>query len=93
MSVKPNATFQFSICEHLGISHLTEKRVKIRRQTGVSDHLLAAGHDANLDDFKIISRDLNRCDLTLCIKESLLIKRMNPTLNRANSSLPLELFD
>ena len=45
----------------------------------------------NFDDFEILRADSNK--LKLLLRESLLIKRDKPILNRTKKSFPLELFD
>ena len=80
------------ICEHLGISHLTEKKVKIdnNKLTGIQEHLLCCNYSPSFEDFPILTRESNYFKLK--IMESLLIARDKPILNKADSSLPLELF-
>ena len=77
--------------EHLGISNLTEKRVKNVKQSAVSDHLLQCDCSINFDDFDILASETN--NFRLIIKESLLIMRDKPVLNRTTTSFPLKLFD
>ena len=72
--------------EHLGMTPLTGKRVKNPKKSAVLDHILLKGHD-----FTILLKENNRFKLHL--KESLLIKRDKPELNRNIYSYPLELFD
>ena len=49
------------------------------------------GHNATYDDFSILTTESNEFQLHL--KESLLIKRDKPELNRNCYTHPLELFD
>ena len=77
--------------EHMGISNLTEKRVKNVKQSAVSDHLLQWDCSINFDDFDILASETNY--FRLLIKESLLIMRDKPVLNRTTTSFPLKLFD
>ena len=44
-----------------------------------------------LKNIDILATDASKC--SLFVKESLLIKRVNPVVYRATNSLPLELFD
>ena len=76
----------------LGISHLTEKKVKIdnNKLTEIQGHLLCCSYSPSFEDFSILTRESN--DSRLKIMESLLIARDKPTLNKADSSLSLELF-
>ena len=53
--------------------------------------MLFCNHIVSLDDFKILAS--NNSEFHLKIKESLLISRDKPELNRNEKSLPLYLFD
>ena len=77
--------------EHIGISPLTFKKVKPSAESSVRDHLLFCNHDPSFDDFTILAHGTNK--FLLEIKESLLIKRDKPELNKSISSAPLYLFD
>ena len=77
--------------EHLGITPLTGKRVRNPKKSAIFDHILLNGHDVSFEDFTIVLKESNRFKLHL--KESLLIKRDKPELNRNIYSYPLELFD
>ena len=90
---KSDRHFYHRACEHLGISHLTGKRYKTPKSSAVSDHLLITGHNADFDDFSIISRDINRSSFKLLLRESLLIYRDHPSLNKTTQSYPLALFN
>ena len=89
-----NATnyFKVRICEHLGILHLTDKKVKIdnNKLTVIQEHLLCCNYSPSFEDFSILIWESN--DFKLKIMESLLIACDKPILNKADSSLPLELF-
>ena len=76
--------------EHMGISNLTEKRVKNVKQSAVSEHLLQCVCSINFDDFDILASETN--NFRLLIKERLLIMRGKPVLNRNTTSFPLKLF-
>ena len=78
--------------EHLGISNLTRKRLKNVKQYSKFDHLLQCNCVINFDDFSIL--DTDDCNkFKLLLRESLLIKRDKPILNRIIKSFPLEIFD
>ena len=77
--------------EHLGMTPLTGERVRNPKKSTVFDHILLNGHDASFKDFTILLKENNRSKPHL--KESLLIKRDKPELNRNIYSYPLELFD
>ena len=84
--------FKVRICEHLGISHLTEKKLKIdnNKLTAIQEHLSCCNYCPSFEYFSILTRESS--DFKLRIIESLLIARDKPILNKADSSLPLELF-
>ena len=75
----------------MGTSNLTGKRIKNAKELAISDHLLQCDSPINFDNFKILASDSNK--FNLLIKESLLIKRDKPVLNRTTKSFPLDLFD
>ena len=78
------------IGEHTGISQLTRKQVK-PKNSSAAYHLLFCNHSASYDDFNIQNCE-NKMFL-LELKESLLIMRDKPSLNRNITSAPLYLFD
>ena len=89
---KTKRHFKVPICEHLGISHLTGKKVKIdnNKLMAIQEHLLCCNYSPSFEDFSILTRESN--DFKLKIMESLLTARDKPILKKADSSLPLELF-
>ena len=80
------------ICEHLGISHIAGKKVKIdnNKLMAIQEHLLCQNYSPSFEDFSILTWEST--DLKLKIMESLLIARNKPILNKTDCSLPLELF-
>ena len=84
--------FKVRICEHLDISHLTEKLVKIdnNKLTAIQEHLLCCNYSPFFEDFSILTRESN--DFKLKIMETLLTARDKPILNKADFSFSLELF-
>ena len=82
--------FKVRSCEHLGLTPLTGKRVKTPKEGAILDHIIHSGHTPSFDDFSILVKDSN--EFRLLIRESLLISRDNPSLNRNIQSIPLELF-
>ena len=84
--------FKVRICEHLSISHLTEKKVKIdnNKLTAIQEHLLCCNCSPFFEDFSILIRESN--GFKMKILENLLIARDKPILNNSDSSLHLELF-
>ena len=89
---KTKRHFKVRICEHLGISHLTDKKVKIdnNKLTTIQEHVLCCNYSPSFEDFSILTRKSN--DFKLKIMESLLIAHGKLILNKADSSLPLEIF-
>jgi len=87
---KTERHFKVRASEHLGITPLTNKRVKKPKESAVNEHLLYFGHDANFESFEILAKESNA--FKLAIKESLLISRDKPPLNKNIYSIPLQLF-
>ena len=77
--------------EHLGITPLSQKRVKNPKKFAIIDHILLEGHNSTYDNFSILTTESNEFNLHL--KESLLITRDKPELDRNCYTHPLELFD
>ena len=79
------------MCEHLGISALTGKRVKGDNDSTIKEHLSFCNHATGFEDFSILATNYNEFKVTLM--ESFLINKNHPALNKNKQSLPLELFD
>ena len=77
-------------CEHLGITPLTKKKVKIRKESAVFDHIVLTGHNARFVDFETLVKEYGK--FRVLLRESLLILRDDPPLNRYVKSIPLEPF-
>ena len=77
--------------EHIGVSPKTFNKIKPSDESSVREHLLFCNHDPSFDYFTILVHGTNK--FLLEIKESLLIKRDKPELNKNISSAPLYLFD
>ena len=77
--------------EHIGISPLTFKKTKPSKESAIRDHLLNCNNIPSFEEFTILTNGNNKFDLE--IKESLLIKRDRPILNKNISSAKLFLFD
>ena len=77
--------------EHIGISPLTNKRVEPRKDSAVCHHLLNRNYSPTLEDFSVLCHQNKKYLLDL--KESLLIMRDRPSLNRNVRSAPLYLFE
>ena len=83
--------FYTRAAEHMGIFNLRGKRLKNVKQSAISYHLLHCNCAINFNDFSILATDCNK--FKLLQRESLLIKRDKPILNRTIKSFPLEFFD
>ena len=88
---KTKRHFKVRMCEHLGVSALTGKRVKGDNDSAIKEHHLFCNHSSGFDDFSILASNNN--DFKVTLMESLLINRDHPPLNKNRHSLPLELFD
>ena len=75
----------------MGTLNLTGKRLKNAKESAISDRLLQCDSSITFDDFDILASDSNK--FKLLIKESLLIKRDTPVLNRTTKKFPPDLFD
>ena len=83
--------FKVRVGEHSVISPLTNKRSKSKKSTAIKDHMLICDQPVSFDDFKVLAS--SNSEFHLKIKESLLISRDQPVLNKNEASLPLHLFD
>ena len=77
--------------EHSSVSPLTGKKSKSKKSTAVKDHMLFCDHIVSINDFKVLAT--SDSDFHIKVKESLLISRDKPILNKNKTSLPLYLFD
>ena len=77
--------------EYIGISPLTFRKVKPSKESAICDHLLNYNNILSFDEFNILTYGHHKYILE--IKESLLIKRDRPVLNKNISSAKLFLFD
>ena len=77
--------------EHIGVSPLTGKKVKPSNNSAICDHLLHCNFLPSFDNFSVLAYENKK--YLLEIKESLLIMRDKPSLNRNSNSAPLYLFD
>ena len=72
-------------------NHSTDKELVLNpKKSTIMDYILLEGHNATYDNFSILIPKNNQFKLHL--KESLLIKRDKPELNRNIYFHPLELF-
>ena len=77
--------------EHIGVSPLTGKKVKPINNSTVHDHLLHCNYLPSFYNSTVLAHENKKFFLE--IKESLLIMRDKPPLNKNISSAPLYLFD
>ena len=77
--------------EHIGVSPLTGKKVKPSNNSAICDHLLHCNFLPSFDNFSVLAYENKK--YLLEIKESLLIMKDKPSLNRNINSAPLYLFD
>ena len=54
---KTKRHFKVRAYDHLGITALTGKKVKIPKESAVFDHIVNTGHDASFDDFEIFTKE------------------------------------
>ena len=87
-----NATYYGKTKRHfkVQISHLSGKVKTDNKLTAIQEHLFCCNCSPSLEDFSILTRESN--EVKLKIMESLLIARDKPALNKADSSLHLEVF-
>ena len=83
--------FKVRVGEHSSISPLMNKRSKSKKLTAVKDHMLICDQPVSCDDFKVLASSNSLFHLK--IRESLLILRDQPVLNKNEASLPLHLSD
>jgi len=73
----------------MGISGLTGKEMKSKKDSAIRDHLLTCDGVITHDSFVIIGREADL--IARRVKESLFI-RDKPSLNVQGTSIPLKLF-
>ena len=73
--------------EHIGLTPLTFKKCKRSKESAVCDHLLFCDNDTSFEEFSVLAKASSKFSLE--IKESLLIKRDTPNLNRNTASAKL----
>ena len=80
------------MCEHLGISYKTGAATNFNTKTttAIRDHINTSGHVNNFENFEILSFGKN--DFECLVKESILIKKNTPPLNKQVKTFKLSLF-
>ena len=58
------------MCDHLGFSALTKKRVKGDNNSAIKKHRLLCNHSFGLDDFSILAGNNNDFNVTLKVSPS-----------------------
>ena len=76
--------------EHISTSPLTGKRVNNNRKSSVKDHCHLSGHVCSFDESTVLNYELRK--FKSLIRESLLVTKYKPVLNKQVKSLKLELF-
>ena len=76
--------------EHISTSLITGKRVNNNKKPSVKDHCLLSGHVCSFEDFSVLNYESHK--FKRLIKESLLVTKDKPLLNKQVKSLKLELF-
>ena len=74
----------------MGISGLTGKEMKSKKDSAIRDHLQTCDGVITHDSFVIIGREADL--IAQRVKESLFIHRDKPSLNVQGTSIPLKLF-
>ena len=82
--------YKVRICEHSGTSPRTGKCLAGQCSTSVRDHMLVCPHKVTYDDFKILSS--GGSSNVLAFKETLLINKLKPDINKTMTSTELFLF-
>ena len=77
--------FKVRVGEHSGISPLTNKRPKSKKSTAIKDYTLICDQPLSFDDFKVLAS--SNSEFHLKIKESRLISRNQPVLNKNEQCL------
>ena len=78
------------MCEHLGTSALTGKKVEGYDDSAFKDHVLFRNHAPNFEGFSILATNKNSFKVTLI--ESLLISRDHSPLNKNKQSFTFRTF-
>ena len=72
--------FKVRVGEHSSISPLTNKQPKSKKSTAIKDHMLMGNQPVSFDNFEVLAS--SNSEFYLKIKESLLISRDEPILNK-----------
>ena len=87
---KTKRHFKVRAFDQLGITPLTDRKVKYLKESAVFDQIFHTGHNASFDDLEILVKESD--EFRFLLRESLLILRDDPPLNRYVKSILMELF-
>lgn len=76
--------------EHAGVSYRTGKQLTTPPHSAIQDHCRITGHTFDSDNFNILKINKNPFELSLL--ESILIKKLKPSLNNTLSSMELKIY-
>ena len=76
--------------EHIRTFPLTKKSVSNNKKSSVKDHCLLSGHVCSFEDFTVLNYEQHKSKRL--IKESLLVTKEKPLLNKKVKSLTLKPF-
>ena len=78
------------VCEHLGITPSTGKKVKSLKESIMFNPIFHTGHSINFEKFKILAKESH--EFRLLFRELLLISHDDPPLNKYVEFIPREFF-
>ena len=84
-----NKAYRFRICQHLGISHRTRRKLTTVTESTPREHAETHDHPIREQDFKIIAQATSAYDTRLL--ESLYIATESPTLNKDKQATKLHI--
>ena len=87
---KTKRHFKVRFSEHMGVSARTGKNIKSAKNSDVRDHMLVCDNIVSFEDFPVLANGTNNFRIKL--KESLLIHRDEPQLNKTSESPPLIIY-
>ena len=87
---KTKLHFKVRVSQHMGVSARTGKNIKFTTNCAVRDHMLACNNIVYFEEFSVLANGTN--DFRIKLRESLLIHRDGPQLNKTSESAALMLF-
>ena len=85
---KTKRNFKVRVSEHMGAS--ASKNIKSTKNSAVLDHMVLCDTIVSFEDFCVLANGTN--DFRMKFRESLLIHRDGPQLNKTSESTPLMLI-